>query len=272
MTERSSRNVTSSIALAERDRVVVRGADLCEEMIGREGFTSFFIRLLGVEPGPSLVALVDATLVAISEHGLVPSVQTARMTFAAAPDALQGAVAAGILGCGSVVLGAAEGAGRFLSEIIASCDRSAKDLSEEAHLAVARLKADRQALPGFGHPLHRPDDPRALRLLDYARSIGVDGRHMAALEAVRTVLPEALGRQLPLNVSGAIPAVLLDAGYPTRALKGIPIIARAGSLVAHLLEEQERPIGFALSDAAVASYHYDGSLPTRPTLSGGHDD
>lgn len=269
MAEPRSKLVTSSIALAEQDRIVVRGADLCEDLIGREGFAAYYVRLLGVEATPSLVALVDATLVAIAEHGLVASVQAARMTLAAAPDALQGAVAAGILGCGSVVLGAAEHAGHFLAEIVAAADENGSELADEARLAITRLRSERKALPGFGHPLHRREDPRALRLLEYAREIGVDGRHMAALEAVRTVLPEVMGRHLPLNVSGAIPAVLLDAGYPLKALKGIPIIARAASLVAHLLEEQEQPIGLALSDTAVASYHYEGPLPARPGTHGG---
>lgn len=191
MTEPKVRPVTRAIGLAERDRVIVRGADLCDEVIGREGFTTFFIRLLGVEPTPTLIRLVDATPVAIAEHGPVPSVKAARMTLATAPDALQGAVAAGILGCGSVVLSAAESAGRFLAEIVTARDTNNSDLAEEARLAISRLRAERKTVPGFGHPLHRPEDPRALRLLAYAREIGVDGRHMAALEATRQVLPES---------------------------------------------------------------------------------
>jgi len=271
MTAPGSRVVVSSIAIAEPDRIVVRGADLCGEVIGHQGFVGYFVRLLGIRPNPALVGLVDATLVAIAEHGLVPSIQAARMTLSAAPDALQGAVAAGLLGCGSVVLGASEDAGRFLAEIVAAADRDGSTVGGEARAAIARLKAERRALPGFGHPLHRPEDPRALRLLALACELGVNGPHMAALEAVRAAVPEILGRHLPLNVSGAIPATLLDAGYPLRALKGIPMIARTASLVAHLLEEQERPIGFALSDAAVAGFRYDGELPAREQVAGGRD-
>lgn len=253
----------SAIALPQTDRVTVRGADLCTEIIGHEGFTAYFLRLLGIEQRPELVTLVDATLVAIAEHGLVPSVQAARMTYAAAPDALQGAVAAGLLGCGSVVLGASEDAGHFLSGLLATVQSTKRPLDDVAREALAELRAARRFLPGFGHPLHRPEDPRAERLLELAESIGIKGRHMEALEATRAAVPEVYGRHLPLNVSGAIPAVLLDAGFPIGALKGIPLIARTASLVAHLLEEQVRPIGLALSDAANGAVAYDGKPSTR---------
>ena len=129
-------------------------------------------------------------------------------------------------------------------------------------MEVNALRAARKALPGFGHPLHKPEDPRALRLLELAGSLGVDGEHMRALEALRDAVPSVYDRRLPLNVSGAIPAVLLDAGFPLGALKGIPIIARAASLVAHLLEEQKAPIGLTLADVGAAAVSYTGK-PSR---------
>jgi citrate synthase len=248
----------SSISVAYRDRVIVRGDDLCRDLIGHVGFTEYFLILvLGRRPEPATVRMVDAALVAIAEHGLVPSVQAARMTLSAAPNALQGAVAAGLLGCGEVILGAAETAGRLLEDIIAAV-RSGRRLEVEVAERLAAMRAARSPLPGFGHPLHKPEDPRAWRLIEVARELGVAGDYVEALVAIHGALAQSYGRPLPLNVSGAIAATLLDAGFPLEALKGVPLVARAGGLVAHLLEEQSRPIGFRLADAAAAAISYDG--------------
>jgi citrate synthase len=251
---------TSAISTSNAATIVVRGHDLAAGLVGRIGFTEhFWLLLTGALPSPAQLRVLDATLVAIAEHGLVPSVQAARMTLAAAPEALQGAVAAGILGCGSVVLGSAESAGRFFAEIAA---RSEKLPLREAALAViGEYRAAKRAIPGYGHPLHKGSDPRAERLFAVARETGTFGRHAQIATIVGEVLPEAIGRTLALNVSGAIPAVLLDAGYPLQALKGVPLLARTAGLVAHLLEEQTRPIGFVMSHAAGQAIGYDGPLP-----------
>jgi citrate synthase len=172
------------------------------------------------------------------------------MTYAAAPEAFQGAVAAGLLGCGTVVLGSAEAAGRFLHGLVESGD--------DPKTAVARLRSEKKAIPGFGHPLHAGGDPRANLLLELAAEKGIEGPYVAALRAVEAVLPETLGRSLPINVNGAIPAVMLDVGFPLAALKGLSLLARTASLIAHLNEETERPIGFILSGEAAAAIAYDG--------------
>jgi len=256
-----SKDAGSAMALATPDRVVVRGVDLCRDLIGRIGFTEYFLLLLlGERPSSKLIAIVDATLVAIAEHGMVPSVQAARMTLAAAPDALQGAVAAGLLGCGEVILGAAASAGQMLVDLKADVD-SGQDVNTavDALLTAKRLK--RMPLPGFGHPLHKPEDPRAWQLIEYARELQSAAIHVTLLEAIHTRQSGAFGRTLPLNVSGAIAAVLLDASFPLEAIKGIPLVARAAGLVAHLLEERYSPIGFKLADAGAASVTYTGPLP-----------
>jgi citrate synthase len=253
--------LASGIAAASPDRVVVRGHDLARDVIGHMGFTEYFLLLLlGRRPSRSMVLMVDATLVAIAEHGMVPSIQAARMTLAAAPNALQGAVAAGLLGCGEVVLGAAASAGEFLMEIAADV-RDGANLSGAVAARLAKLRQVRRPLPGFGHPLHKPEDPRAWRLLDYAGEIGVASSYVGILKEIHRQLLSAYGRKLPLNVSGAIAAVLLDAEFPAEALKGVPLIARAGGLVAHLLEEQKRPIGLKLADVGAAAVIFDGELP-----------
>jgi citrate synthase len=182
------------------------------------------------------------------------------MTFAAAPEALQGAVAAGILGCGSVVLGSSEAAGRFFAAIAERVD-SGVDVSQAAKETIQEYRGQKRQIPGFGHPLHKQADPRVARLFEVAGKVGCNGRYLQIAHEVEALLPGLVGRQLALNVSGAIPAVLLDAGYPLGALKGIPILARTAGLIAHLLEEQLHPIGFVLSHAGAQAIDYDGETP-----------
>jgi citrate synthase len=247
----------SAIAVPFPDRVIVRGEDLAA-LIGNVGFTEYFLLLLlGRRAPAAMVKMVDATLVAIAEHGMVPSVLAARMTLAAAPTALQGAVSAGLLGCGEVILGAAESSGRYIRAI---ADDGGDAAAVERKLTATRR--EKQSLPGFGHPIHKPEDPRAWRLIAYARELGVAGQNIGILEEIHGQVPRIYGRPLPLNVSGAIAAVLLDADFPLSALKGVPLLARAAGLVAHLLEEQLRPIGFKIADAGAAAITYDGPLPS----------
>jgi len=239
----------------------VRGRDLSKELIGKIGFVEhFFLLLTGQLPSAGQATVLNATLVAIAEHGLVPSVQAARMTFAAAPDALQGAVASGILGCGSVVLGSSETAGRMYAEIAARIAQGSG--IDDAALAVMKeWRAAGKSIPGYGHPLHKERDARVDALFDVARAAGTDLGFVAIAEAAERALPQLLGKALKLNVSGAIPAVLLGAGFPVEALKGVPILARTAGLIAHLFEEMRQPIGFALSYQATREMVYDGDVP-----------
>ena len=241
--------------------ILVRGRDLARELIGKISFTDhFWLLLTGAMPTAAQRCILDATLVALAEHGLVPSVQVSRMTLAAAPEALQGAVAAGILGCGSVVLGSSEAAGQFYAAIAAQI-AAGTEPKQAAKLVILDHRAARRPIPGYGHPLHKGADPRAGRLFAVADEVGSAGTHIEIARLVERLLPELIGKPLALNVSGAIPAVLLDAGYPLGALKGVPILARTAGLIAHLLEEQLRPIGFVLSHAGAAAIDYDGEAP-----------
>lgn len=260
----------SAICASDDETIVVRGADLCRDLIGKVSFSDYFWLLVtGRRPDATASQVLDATLVAITEHGLVPSVQAARMTFAAAPDALQGAVAAGILGCGSVILGASADAGRLLVRIDALARE--KSLSPEAAATeiVREMRAARQPIPGYGHPLHKARDPRVARLFEVAAEAGAPLHFVRLAETVEQVLPEVTGRDLRLNVSAAIPAVLLDVGFPVEALRGVPILARCAGLIGHLTEEQVHPIGFALSYQATREQRYTGELPAGVTLKKG---
>ena len=252
-----SRAATSGICHAEADRIEVRGRDLTSELMGRIGFTDYFYLLLtGREASKEQRFFLDLLLVAIAEHGLVPTVQAARMTLAADPGSLQGAVAAGLLGAGPVILGTSELCGRLLLDADAKVVAGSKP--DAAALALAR--AIREAggkVPGFGHPIHKPVDPRAVRILALAEERGVAGRHVAMARHMEKAVAKAWGRPLVMNVSMPIAAVLLDLDFPAAMIKAIPLLARTASLLAHLAEEQKNPIGFQMAGSAEAAVAYE---------------
>ena len=235
----SSGAPVSRIARAYPDRVEVRGRDLAE-LMGRLSFTEFFHLLLtGEEPTDDQRYFLDVLLVAIAEHGLMPTNVAARMTLAADPNALQGAVAAGILGAGPVVLGTAAECARLLAA------------GGDPETVVREIRAAGGRVPGFGHPVHREKDPRAERVLELADERGVSGSHVALARRFQELLAP-----LPMNVSMPIAAVMLDLGFPESVVKAVPILARTASLLAHLAEEREQPLGLLLARAAEEAVEY----------------
>jgi len=246
----------TSISRVYPGRVEVRGRDL-GELMGKLSFTAYFHLLLtGAEPTEEQVFFLDVLLVAIAEHGMMPTNVTARMTLAADPGSLQGAVAAGILGAGPVILGAADSCARVLEEGEAKVAAGGGAAEVAAELARA-VRAEGGKMPGFGHPVHRPLDPRAERILELADARGVSGPHVAFARALRPAVAEVWGKPLPMNVSMPIAAVLLDLGFAADAVKAIPILARTAGILAHLAEEQGRPAGFLLAAAAEEAVEYE---------------
>ncbi len=237
----------TKIAVASPDRIWVRGRDLTADLMGGATFTDFvYLLATGRAPTEDQRFFLDLSLVALAEHGLTPSVQAARMTLAADPAALQGAVAAGVLGCGTVILGAADLCRALIDDVLARA--GAAGSVEAAALEVARdYRASRRPIPGYGHPLHKPVDPRAERMMALARGRGVAGRAVEAATALTGAIAEVWGKPLPMNVSMAIAATLVDVGVPPALIRAVPILARTGGLIAHLIEEQETPIGFFLA-------------------------
>jgi citrate synthase len=249
----------TAIAAADADGVNVRGRDLVADLMGRLTFTEYFYLLMtGREPTPEQRYFLDLLLVSIAEHGLVPTAIAARMTYDAAPDSLQGAVAAGILGAGTVVLGTAELCGKALTEAAARIADGTDPAKAAATLVAAGIHARGEKMPGFGHPLHKPVDPRAERILALAEERGVAGRHVALARGFVPAVTAVWGRPLPMNVSMAIAAVLLDLDFPAAMIKAVPLLARTAGLLAHLAEEQQRPIGFVMASAAEEAIAYDG--------------
>lgn len=253
----------SAIATSDAHSITIRGKDLCSELVGKMNFADFYFFLLtGEAPNAQQSFFINATLVTIAEHGLTPTAQAARMTYDADPAALQGAVAAGILGAGSVVMGTSELTGRFLHEIITTAKDDGRTLEAVALEKLLESREARKTVPGYGHPQHSEGDPRTLRLLALAHERGVSGPYIEALVTVERLIPQVYGKKLPANASGSIPAVLLDVGFPLGAMKGIPILARTAGLLGHLHEEATRPVGFLMYHLAEQGITYDGPMPS----------
>jgi citrate synthase len=254
----------SHISQAYPDRVEVRGRDLCGDLMGRLSFSEYFHLLLtGREPTEDQRYFLDLLLVAIAEHGMMPTNIAARMTLAADPGSLQSAVAAGILGCGPVILGTSESCARLLEEAqerVASGGAPgavAGDIARAIHGSGGKM-------PGFGHPVHRPLDPRAERILELADARGVSGPHVLLARHLRDRVAEAWGKRLTMNVSMPIAAVMLDLGFPPDTVKAVPILARTASLLAHLAEERQRPLGFLMAARAEEAIEYERTPEDEP--------
>jgi citrate synthase len=247
----------SHISQAYPDRVEVRGRDLAGDLMGRLSFTAYFHLLLtGREPSDDERFFLDLLLVSIAEHGMMPSNIAARMTIAADPASLQGAVAAGILGAGPVILGAAEECARLLEDAQARVVSGAEPATVAGEIARA-IHASGGRAPGFGHPLHRPLDPRAERILELADARRVSGPHVQLARCLREAVAETWNRPLTMNVSMPIAAVMLDLGFATAVVKAVPILARTAGLLAHLAEEQQHPVGFLMAGKAEAAIEYE---------------
>ena len=247
----------SRISQAYPDRVEVRGRDLSGELMGRLSFTEYFHLLLtGDEPSDDQRYFLDLLLVAIAEHGMMPTNVAARMTLAADPASLQGAVAAGILGCGPVILGTSEECARLLE---AAHEKVASGAAREAIAAemAGAIRGSGERMPGFGHPVHRPRDPRAERILELADARHVSGAHVALARCFRDAVAEAWGKPLTMNVSMPIAAVMLDLGFAPDAVKAVPILARTAGLLAHLAEERHHPLGLLMAARAEEAITYE---------------
>ncbi len=236
--------------------VSVRGFDLVEDLMGRVNLGDMaFLELAGRLPSDSESRVFNAMLVSLVEHGITPSTIAARLTYLGAPESLQGAVAAGLLGLGSVFVGTIEGAARILQDAIplsneagaAGAFQSARGQAEYspkdlARTAVAGHLQRNLAIPGLGHPIHKPVDPRAVRLFALAAEEGISGRYVELMNAISGEASTRLNKVLPVNVTGAIGALASELGIPWQICRGLGVMARSIGLVGHVLEEMRNPI------------------------------
>lgn len=240
MTDRKHARNTTAICEFDSDRIMIRGRNLVDEIMGHYSFTDLVIlQALGREPTKLQSRLVDAVLVTIMEHGLVPSAVVTRLTHSGAPESFQGAIAAGLLGVGDRYAGTASECGAMLERIVAA---PVEERATQAREEVAASRQSGQPVPGFGHPVHREQDPRVARLLDIATEAGAGGAFIEAAAMLADSVCHATGKPLVMNVSAAIAAVLGEAEIPARMMRGIVLTARCAGLVGHLLEEMDAPV------------------------------
>ena len=233
-----SRKLRSGLGRSTADQIFVRGHDLSADLIGKVSLGDVaYLELKGRLPNHHESVMFNALAVTLVEHGLTPSTIAARLTYFGAPEALQAAVAAGLLGMGDRFGGSIEQAARILQEAPAGAD-----LRAIARQIVKSHQASKQIIPGLGHPVHKPADPRTTRLFELAAENGFSGRHVQLMQLIAEEATAAYGRDLPVNATGAIAAIASEMEFPWRITRGLAVMARAIGLVAHLQEEMDEPM------------------------------
>jgi citrate synthase len=243
----------TSLGVSTVETISLLGQDLPNELMGKISFGNLAYQLITLQPPtPQQARVFETVLVALADHGFTPTAIAARLTYLSAPDAIQGALAAGLLGGGSRFLGVSEDTGVFLADALAGWSDAAhpgglpSTDDEWDDLARSAVSARRDAggfVPGLGHHLHKAGDPRTPVIFAIAREEGQYGPHLALFEAIGRVAPEVLGKTLPLNGAGACGAALADIGIPLQLLRGVVLLARCAGLLGHIAEEIRRPIG-----------------------------
>ncbi len=236
----------SELGYSTRENIYVQGRDLCGEILGHIDLGAMaFLQLTGRMPNANEARMFNALAITLVEHGITPSAIAARMTYAGAPEALQGAVAAGLCGLGTVFAGTSEGAARLLRKALAD-PADTRSLDERAEEIVARSAAEGWQIPGMGHPIHRPVDPRTVRLFAIAEETGFKGRYVEMMLAIQRAVEKHKGRPITLNATGAMGALCCELDLPVEACRGIAVMARAIGLVGHILEEIRSPMAIEL--------------------------
>ena len=237
---RKNKPLRSDIAWSSPDTITVKGFDLPRELMGKVNLGDMaFLELMDRLPTESESVLFNAMLVSLVEHGITPSSLATRLTVAGAPEALQGAVAAGLLGLGSVFVGSIEDAARLLQAEVGAVDDDPRSVAARV---VSDYRASGRILPGLGHPVHKPVDPRSLRLFELAARHGLSGRYVELMRLLSDEAERSYGRSLPVNATGAIGAIASEMGIPWQAGRGLGIMARAIGLVGHVVEELRNPM------------------------------
>lgn len=239
---RKTKPIRSDIAWSTPDRIEVHGKSLPDELLGHINLGDMaFLQIVGRMPTPQESKLFNAVAVTLVEHGITPSALAARLTYAGAPESLQAAVAAGLCGLGTVFVGSTEGTARMLYEALPPGTKGA-DLEQIARDVVAGFRTRGAIVPGLGHPLHKPVDPRAPRLFQIAAETGFSGDYVKLEQLICAEAERLSGKMLPVNATGAIGAICCELGLPWKIVRGIGVLARAIGLVGHILEESNNPM------------------------------
>jgi len=243
---RQQKPIRSDMGWTTVDRIGVRGLDLVNQIIGKVPLGDMaWLEINGVLPTPQQSVLFNALMVTLTEHGMTPIAIAARMTYLGAPEAMNGAVAAGLLGMGSVFVGTVEGSARIMQQALKGADKP--DLKQIASAIVADFATRKTAIPGIGHSTHKPIDPRTPRLFQLAKENGYYGNYCELIQLIAAEAERVLGKALPVNATGAIGAIASELGFDWRICRGIAIMGRAVGLVGHIAEEIRNPIAREIS-------------------------
>ncbi len=236
----------TGIGASDLDSITLLGHDLAAELLGKITFGELAYWLVAKRrPTPGQRVMFEAVLVALADHGFTPTAIAARVTYLSAPDSIQGALAAGLLGGGSRFLGVTEDSALFLDAALQALDAHPTDdggWDDVARSIIADTRASGRFVPGLGHPVHKEGDPRTPVLMELARSNDQFGPHLELFSAIGRVHPELLGRTLPLNGAGVCGAVLADIDLPLGVMRGFALLARCAGLLGHLAEEMDDPV------------------------------
>jgi citrate synthase len=237
----------TSLGTSTATDISLLGQDLTQDLMGKVSFGELAFWLVAMRrPAPGELRVFESVLVALADHGFTPTAIAARLTYLSAPDSLQGALAAGLLGGGSRFLGVTEDCGQFLAKTLRAHDGDLPDTDAGwDQMALEAIRSQRAAgkfVPGLGHPNHKDGDPRTPVLLGIAEEEGLRGPHLRLFEAIGRMSEAALGRRLPLNGAGVCGAALADLGLPPELLRGFALLARAAGLLGQIAEERRNPI------------------------------
>jgi citrate synthase len=237
----------TGLGTSDADSITLLGHDLASELLGKISFGELAYYLIAKKrPSKGQLVMFEAVLAALADHGFTPTAIAARLTYASAPDSLQGALAAGLLGGGSRFLGVTEDCALFLNAELQRVGAEARTSEQWDDVARETVKLQREKgkfVPGLGHPVHKQGDPRTPVLMALARENATFGPHLALFEAIGRVHSEILGKSLPLNGAGVCGAVLADLDLPLGVMRGVALLARCAGLLGHIVEEQTHPIG-----------------------------
>tara|TARA_R110000787_G_scaffold274979_1_gene383176 strand:+ start:22949 stop:23740 length:792 start_codon:yes stop_codon:yes gene_type:complete len=252
---------TTRLATHTNEELYYRDEGLVADLMGKVSFTEMMFRhIMGRTPKAGEVVILDAVLVTLMEHGLTPSAIATRLTYHSAPEALQAAVSAGLLNVGSQFVGTMENAAVLLTRLL----DDPENFETNARAEIRACRVEKRALPGFGHHLHKPDDPRSERLFQIAiEDGGVAGTYIGALKRFSALVDDELGRHLTINATGAVAAVLLEIGVAPEIMRGFAVISRAAGLVAHIREEQTTPTARHIWDTVEETIPYVGAAPVH---------
>nr|WP_315591851.1 citryl-CoA lyase [uncultured Cupriavidus sp.] len=241
------KEIRSDIAWATPKRVVIHGLDLCEDIVGKLDFGQMaFLQIFGRLPENNELRMFNAMMVILVEHGITPSSLATRMTYCGAPESVQAAVAAGLLGLGSVFVGSLDNAARLLQESLLDGNDEGVNIDALAGNIVAGYRSRKEIIPGIGHPFHKPIDPRTPALFKVARETGFDGPYIRLMQALGSEAERQANRALPVNVTGAMAAVASEMGISWKICRGLAVAARSVGLVGHILEEMRQPMAETL--------------------------